>query len=252
MTASDETVCADAKKTARIAPEIVIMEQAMRVLVIFAALAVSSPAVLAQEAELATNPFNEILHERAQISGPALTGVLGEVSRDTEAPLLSAHIPAGWTEICTSVISADGLYEARNDYRIPDGWAGGTINLPYPTQRLERLSALEGGTVAVLTRQGNCSAPENRFAVAYWRSEPDMTQASLLINSFRADEVVAYVGNDPNAPEVACTNIEGSSLTAFDTMCEIILPADGNEIEVELLRVRAGQSDPAEYITIYR
>lgn len=224
----------------------------MRSIVIYAVLAASSQAVLAQEAELATNPFNEILHERALISGPALTGVLGEVSRDTEAPLLSAHIPAGWTEICTSVLSADGLYEARNDYRIPDGWGGGTINLPYPTQRLERLNALEGGTIAVLTRQGSCSAPENRFAIAYWRSEPDMTQASLLVNSFRADEVVAYVGSDPGAPEVVCSNIGGSSLTAFDTMCDIVLPVEGDEVEVELLRVRAGQADPSEYITIYR
>lgn len=224
----------------------------MRPLVIVATLALSLQAVLAQEAELATNPFNEILHERAQISGPALTGVLGEVVSASEAPLLSAHIPAGWREICTSVLSADGLYEARNDYRIPDGWSGGTINLPYPTQRLDRLSSLEGGTIAVLTRQGNCSAPENRFAIAYWRSEPDLTQASLLVNSFRADEVVAYVGKDADAPEITCTNIEGSSLTAFDTMCEISLPVEGSEIEVELLRIRAGQSDPAEYITIYR
>lgn len=228
------------------------MEPAVRPVVILAFLAVWSQGVLAQEAELATDPFNEVLHERSQISGPALTGVLGEIARDSEAPLLSAHIPAGWTEICTSVLSADGLYEARNDYRIPNGWAGGTINLPYPTQRLERLNTLDGGTVAVLTRQGNCSAPENKFAIAYWRSDPDATQASLLVNSFRADEVVAYVGNDPNAPEIACTNIKGSSMTAFDTMCDIALPTQGAEIEVELLRIRAGQTDPAEYITIYR
>lgn len=228
------------------------MEPAMRPLIMLAALTVLSSEVSAQEAELATVPFNEVVHERAQISGPALTGVLGELAREEDSPLLSAHIPAGWTEICTSVLSADGLYEARNDYRIPDSWPGGAIDLPYPTQRLEQLSKLEGGTIAVLTRQGNCSAPENRFAVAYWRSEPNTTQASLLINSFRADEVVAYVGTDPDAPEISCTNIEGSSVTAFDTMCDIALPSKVDEIEVELLRIRAGQADPAEYITIYR
>lgn len=172
----------------------------------------------------------------------SVNGVLGARAASDQGLRLAIWAPAGWDRVCAAATTADGLYQARNAYVLPQNWSGGEIILPFPTRNGNLLSQLSSDEFAVLVTRGDCDVPSDEIAVTYWRGTADPSgEITMLVNSFRADEVVAVVEVDGQTHEIVCRRIEGPAVIAYDTSC--VLPAVGNSATVQLLRVRDGAAD---------
>ncbi|MFG6661481.1 hypothetical protein [Sulfitobacter sp. 915] len=191
---------------------------------------------------LTSDPFNEVLRDAAQISGVIVAGALrhGTAPASGEGVTLTADLPPNWSgnRICARVLSADGRYEATNEYDLSDDWNGGVSELPFPTQHGDTLSALPPQGLAIQISAGNCQSGLHDTAIALWNPRGQMGRAQILINSFRADEVFMYLSDYPDA--VRCNPLEEGGMTAFDYSCAL---PDGikGEVEVTLYRVSGGK-----------
>jgi hypothetical protein len=191
---------------------------------------------------LRSDPFNEVLRDAAQISGVIVAGILrhGTAPVDEDKVTLTANLPPAWSgsRICARVLSADGRYEATNEYDLSPDWAGGVTGLPFPTRHGEALADLPSQGLAIQIAAGDCGSPLYDTTVALWNPDGDIGEAQVLINSFRADEVFMYIDTYPNA--IRCDALKAGGMTAFDHAC--ILPDDvTGSVEVTLYRVSGGK-----------
>ncbi|MEQ6248122.1 hypothetical protein ABMC89_04450 [Sulfitobacter sp. HNIBRBA3233] len=191
---------------------------------------------------LKSNPFNEILRDTAEISGVVVVGTQRHGSRQPEQNelQLSSNLPAGWAggTICTRVRSGDGLYEASNEYDIPSDWAGGNAVLPFPSAYQDLLATLEPNDLAVSISNGECASSPGETAIAIWNEATATTELSLLVNSFRADEVFVYLGDDPKA--IRCEAMNDRAMSSFDSVCALPLEQNGM-VAVTLYRISNGK-----------
>ena len=172
----------------------------------------------------------------------SINGVLGARAASDQSLRLAIWAPAGWDRVCAAATTADGLYQARNAYVLPGNWSGGEVTLPFPTRNGDLLSKLSSDEFAVLVTRGDCDVPSDEIAVTYWRGTANpFGEVTILVNSFRADAVVAVVEADDQAHEIVCRRIEGPAVVAYDTSC--VLPAVGRSATVQLVRVRDGTAD---------
>lgn len=191
--------------------------------------------------------FKEMLFDAAEISGAVVAGIQ---VRAVEPPdiALSAFIPQAWAgaSVCIRVVSVDGLYEAVNTYRVAEDWGGGVAPITYPTQHGDRLRAAARDGLGIRVSGGACDEKvSDEATVAFWNVQ-SMEDLTLLLNSFRSDQVFAYVG-DAAAP-VPCQPLDLPGRTAFDTVCQLSeLPA-GGRIKLELYRVK--NRIPAEPVKV--
>jgi hypothetical protein len=194
---------------------------------------------------LLTSPFNEIVRPEAIISGSSFMGLVAR-SDDTlaaGAPEISAWLPAEWAgdTACLHVISSDGLYESLNSYGIAADWEGGQIELPYPSRSGEELRARQQIEIALALTRGQCGTEGSEATLAFWSDRP-LSSLTLLVNTFRAQEVLVYVDGRPEVPPVACQPAEAEIRTAFDMVCT--LPPEwfeGAALQVTLLPVKNGE-----------
>ncbi len=209
---------------------------------------------LANDPEEGKTVFHEALLKAARISGAVVVGVQARTL--VEGPVdFRAHVPAAWADqmICVRVVSADGLYEAVNTYHVDAAWRGGSAEFPYPdvpfpTEYGQRLSESVANGLAIRVSRGDCTAGQTTEAtVAFWNTTA-LTELTLLINSFRADRVFAYVGQD--APPVKCEPVDLQGRTAYDTVCVIKdRPQPGN-VDVSIYRVKTGGASAEDKITV--
>ncbi|PHO05308.1 hypothetical protein CSC82_03770 [Rhodobacteraceae bacterium 4F10] len=206
---------------------------------------------------LAETEFQEEVKPAATISGLLVLGAIRQSKTFSDHVTMTATLPDNWRgqEICIAMISADGLYESRNTYRVGTSWSGGVAEIPYPTKYAEHLLGLGKDELAISTRSGHCDATaDGALMPVVWRGE-DTTKSTIIsvyANSFGSDEVIVYVGTDPMADPVDCQRIKKGVRTVFDTVCEIdAAPFIDDEIlELEMVRISGGSMSPSEFIEL--
>jgi len=203
----------------------------------------------AEVPRLSTDPFTERVFENSEISGTLVVGLSRVTESQSDELRISAEVPAGWSDLCLSVTTVDGLYEARNHYALPEGWSGGEVVFDYPTAHADKLLATGADRIGTLVQRGGCEGQNAEFALSGWRlTEATPDRIRLYVNAFQADEVLAYVGD---GPETACTPLTGGSRAAFDMICDLPL-ARGSEspVDIELIRVRSGRIEASSPLTL--
>lgn len=202
----------------------------------------------AEALELATNPFNEVVYEAARISGQLVTGIQYP-SAPNDSPLLQAQVPPDWRgrTICARVVTVDGLYEASNEYEVPVDWQGGLAELPYPTKEQELLGDRQPDSVAVRVSPTGCNTEIEAVTTAVWGMPGP--PPSILVNSFQADAVFAYVGG-ATVP-IRCQPLPLDNKIAFDIRCSLDAVAKTGEVKVELLRIVDGKPAPPDSFMLW-
>lgn len=202
---------------------------------------------LANEPINGSIPFREELSEAARISGAVFAGFQVERS-DTGEIDLRAHIPTDWRgqKICIRVVSADGLYEAVNNYQISDTFNkdredGLPEIIPFDTKYEEFLSKAPSGSLAIKATLGSCEAGQSPDATVGLWNEKFSGSVSLLVNSFRASKVFVYIG-EASQPPVLCDPIDNQARIAFDTVCNITNLTPGDRVKLSVYRVRDNNS----------
>lgn len=187
------------------------------------------------------NPaLTETILPGARISGAVVVGV--QVQKPSEGgPSLRGFVPKTWAgdEICVNIITADGLYEANGQYVVPADWKSATSGLQFPTRHADLLRTLPADGLGVLVVKGACGAKMGgEMSVALWNAS-DVETIDLIVNSFRADTVFAYVDNADRP--VMCTPVEVRAGTAFDTKCPLDAGGRSGLTKVDIYRVVGGK-----------
>ncbi len=192
------------------------------------------------EVALQKSDFKEFLREGADISGAVVVGVQVQ-SPAADGPSLMGYIPREWKGgmICAQVVSADGRYEAYGPYLVPADWAGGTAPLEFPTRYQEQLRAFSKDGVGAMVWQGACGEQQaSAKSVVLWNAT-DLETIDVIVNSFRADDVFAYVADRPQP--IHCRKIETGSSIAFDSKCSIDADGIHGETKIEVYRITNGK-----------
>lgn len=221
-----------------------------RIIAISVCLTLVSLQAMAQPIELATEKgtLEETFRESARISGSLLVGAQRAGSGETDVGI-AAEIPEEWAgdTVCVRVVSVDGLYAASNPYRISTGWSGGAAQFPYPTAHHDFLAGRPDGAIGVRVTRSPCDAPEGEVALASWRGASGAP--TLLLNSFGAEAVFAYVGG--SATPVRCTSMGLPGQSAYDVGCSLDAAlSQGDESSIEILRIVKGKAAPQHTIDL--
>ena len=210
----------------------------------------SGQAQDAAEVALEKKDFKEFRREGADISGAVVVGV--QVQRPApDGPFLMGYIPREWKDgvICAQVVSADGKYEAYAPYRVPANWPGKTARLDFPTAYPDQLRGFSKDGVGALISQGDCSEPkETAKSVVLWNAT-SLEMIDVMVNSFRADDVFAYVANRPQP--VRCLNIELNSSIAYDSKCRIDANGIHGKTKIQIYRINGGKPSRPTDIDIW-
>jgi len=205
--------------------------------------------VAAETTRLSATPFIEKVFANSEISGTLIVGLSRVTSSLSDDLRINAEVPASWSTLCLSVTSVDGLYEARNEFTLPEGWSGGEVVFDYPTAHKDLLLQAGSDSIGTLVQKGPCTAQGEQLALSGWRlldSSPDSFR--LFLNAFQADEVVAYVGN---GPETRCNSLDGAGRAAFDVVCDLRLEEQSvSPTEIELIRVRSGRVEASTSVLL--
>lgn len=200
-------------------------------------------------------PFIERLSDAAKISGAVFAGM--QVRQTAESAVgLKVYLPPSWQGklICSRVVSADGLYESVNTYRVApapgaDADAPLLAPVPFETRYGDKLAKLPEDELAIRVSLGACASGQTEeVTVAYWNAGV-APRISLLVNSFRASRVFVYVGEEARPP-IQCAPVEVSARTAYDTLCLLEdLPAQ-QDIKLGVFRVRENGTTSLDEIHI--
>lgn len=192
--------------------------------------------------------FNEELRDDSNISGSLLVGVVASGPVEAMSSMLSARLPTDWPggSICVTVVSGNGLYDSRNEYITDAEFAGDNPSIEYPSNFRDQLKSFNREDVAVRVKAGGCDSEDGAYAPAHWRTTPnELSRLDILINSFRAEEVLLYPSPTAST-HIACSQIEVGGQTAFDSRCTVEgedladLVAQGGEVEMEVINIRDG------------
>lgn len=204
---------------------------------------------------LVSNPFYEVVREAAEISGARLVGLtaFGATPSKRGEIDVAARIPSGWkgSPVCLKVVSADGLYESLNTYRVADDWAGGSSPLQYPSKNAEKVGAIPGELVSAILLRGDCASATDEAAPVFWGDE-QYGALRLLLNTSRADETfLSFPAHDEFA-EVACSPISLAARNAFDTACQLPEELGRLErVEAVALSFRNGEMGREEHMVLF-
>lgn len=162
----------------------------------------------------------------------------------------------GGGTLCLRVVAADALYEARGVYELPPDQPAGAVLLDFDSRYgadfwESRAVELGADGVAVLLTEGACPGTEGTDARP-GRAVPVLptTKATapvpaLLVNSFRAEQSFVFV--DGLTDPTACERIAAPVRTAFDTRCDLALPAGmaaDTPLTATVLTIRGGEMGP--------
>ena len=202
------------------------------------------------ENALQSTNIQEILKNAADISGAIVIGVqVQQIAND--GPNLIGYIPSQWAgqEICVQISSSDGRYEAMSDYQVPADWTGGHAKLDFPTAHPDLLRSVNIDEIGAMLRRSKCEdLPANDVSFILWNSTEQMS-LDVLLNSFGADDVFAYVSND--AVPIRCSEIESNLRTAFDRKCSISTQGLEGLTAVEVYRLNDGKPSSPTTVEIW-
>lgn len=221
----------------------------MRIAMIFLAI-VSATGVKAETLALATAPdFFEELLPAARISGSLVAGVQHQ-GPSGDAMTVAANVPAAWAgEVaCARVISIDGTYEATNEYTVPADWSGGEATLDYPTLHGDFLKGMQLDGIGLRVSRGYCNGMAEEITISSW-NDGARNPPAILVNSFQADIVFAYIGE--TVIPVRCSPVALEGRAAFDVRCPIEVMPGELSVEVEILRVTDGQPSPPTSLLLW-
>ena len=203
----------------------------------------------AQQPTLVPGQFNEAVLPAAEISGALVAGVQARQAPSDET-VVQAFIPAEWAgaAVCLRATSVDGRYVAQGDYKVFDDWAGGTISVGYESQHREVLSGLLQDQLGVRISLGSCADEGvGELTTTQWNAS-GTGAIDILVNSFQAEMVFAYLGDDPTP--IRCSPLPDPLTVAFDTECRIE-EAPAGLVEVEILRVVDQSAMPPTLMSIW-
>ena len=215
------------------------------------------PTIVLGETEskvaLLTDPFNEVLREAALISGARLVG-LTAVGPSAGKVSVAAVIPGEWRgdQICLKVVSADGLYESFNAYAVAADWAGGQIDLPYPTKSPAKVAAIPEQLVSGIVLRGDCTQGGQEVAPVFW-GKGAFGAIRVLLNTARSDETYLTFPTRPDVMDVVCEPVQTASQNAFDTVCSLPpgLAANLSEaVEAVALSFKNGEMGQEEHMVL--
>ena len=232
----------------------------MRVLFgLLVATALGAGALSAQSLRPEGGVINEALRPSAEISGAVIAG-LQMHEKPAEAVGFSAYWPGSLgkdQEFCVRVVSANGLYDAESEYSFVedetadakgDGeTADVMVEVFYPTKHEPFLKDLKDREVAASISLGPCATRSHSLIVASWAATPDDT-VTLLVNSFRADTVLARLENIEQT--VRCQPIEVEVRSAYDTECSLDLGSRTGPVGLEIFRFVNRQPAPVTKIKL--
>jgi len=219
---------------------------------LFSVLALGAGPSLAQTLTLDGGTFNESLRPTAEISGAIVAG-LQIHSKSTLSAGFDPVLPAGMAfeePFCVRVISANGLYDAVNQYSFSDKEATErpVINITARSEHKEFWEGLEGPQVAASISLGTCDETPRAFVLASWE-EGEAAEALLYVNSLRADAVV--LRDLGTGDTIRCSAIEIDVRSAYDTMCPVVIEGRSGTVEIEIVRfVNRQPSAPANVTLI--
>ncbi len=154
-------------------------------------------------AELVVNT-QESIHEEVAVSGAVVVGV--------------------------AAANADGVYFARNTYRIPKNAAtpgSRVVLLPFEgTKRPDLIRGYGAGDLAVRTTPGKCEASSSTYLIA--ASELSSENVEVLINGFGANAVFYRTAD---GSEADCTEITEGRRTSYDYRCAIPIGSIGTGLQ---------------------
>jgi hypothetical protein len=204
--------------------------------------------VSAQTLEPTWEQFNEELRPAALISGSLVAGF----QRAGPAPTglaISTLVPAHWAgeRVCVRVWTANGRYEAQNEYMVPDISQADELAIQFPTAHEEFLLEQSAEEIAALTSLGGCDVASDELAVTMWNNSQGPVQ--LLLNSFRADLVFVYVGDQ--ADPVQCRPVEADIRSAYDVICDLDLGQASGNTTLEVFRYTNRQAAAPTSLTVF-
>lgn len=206
--------------------------------------------VKAQTIELATASFDllETIRPAAEISGSLLVG-MQRTGKPGERFGMGIVVPETWagTEMCLRLISIDGLYEATATVPVAPDWPGQTLIFPFPTRHPAELFERVPGAIALSATRPACGSAPAETTLTYWTD--DAGDAALLVNSFQADTVYAYFGDEP--VPVRCDPLRLDGRSAYDTRCPLSGVTARGSTTVSLLRVVDGDVAPQVTLQVW-
>lgn len=211
----------------------------------------ASGALDAQETQLATAHFEEELQNTARISGHVLAGVQKRAFRNDEEDIsLATYVPAAWAggSLCLKVVSLDGRYEAVGEYDVATSWKGGIVRLSYPTKYSDMLQQRPEDGLGLRVARGLCTQDASEATVVYW-NDPGAVPVTILVNSFQADAVYAYIGNDPMP--VRCEPVDLDGRSAYDTRCPLSAVDAETPLDLEIVRIVNSKPAPSSHFKIW-
>lgn len=198
-------------------------------------LASPSSAWIPPKASLAEARFSEQVQADAPVVGGDIIGiVVGPSDWHALGRRLFLRSPGQQvSSACIEAASVDGSYVAFNNYTFKPQAAGTYVEIPlraaFPqgTTHPKRFAAASADTMALLAREGLCSALTTRLLPLRWANDQIKEGASLeltiAVQSGRSS-VYFQVGSSPY-PDTPCTPIQGERTTAFDTLCQVTIDA---------------------------
>lgn len=209
----------------------------------------------ASKVALVSDPFYEVVREAAEISGARLVGLTAYSATPWKRGEIdvAARIPSGWkgNAVCLKVVSADGLYESLNTYRVADDWTGGDSPLQYPSKNAEKVGAIPGELVSAVLLRGDCASATDDAAPVFWGDEK-YGALRLLLNTSRAEETFLSFPAHYEFGEVACSPVSSAARNAFDTACQ--LPEELGRLErVEAIALsfKNGEMGREEHMVLF-
>ena len=207
-----------------------------------------SQSIVAQELQAPLPDFKEDLRPDAHISGTMVVG-LQRLGPAAGKPVVRAHIPAAWRghDVCLNVWSANGLYNAQGSYPVSENLTGAILPMEFPTKYNDFLAELDHDEMAALTGLGSCDEEPTSFVITDWNGKSG--EPFLTLNSFRADDVFVYVGDDPEP--VTCEPVAAEIRTAYDVKCPLDLRDKSGEVPLEIYRYTNNQAAPPTLVTVF-
>lgn len=226
----------------------------------FTAFFATATWALAQSApsgQLISEPFQENLRSEAPVSGGDILGVVVSGDRSNAEKLFLYRSTSGSDLVCVEITTRDGRYIASNTYRLPKSSTGVFVPIPVESQypigtkhpEYYRLAALDN--FAVLAQVGACTnARGNVVPVAWGKSPTTITHLTVTVQSART-QAYLNVGEGANIQRVLCSPINKERATAFDTLCDIVLPAGAKSpIRLQLERCDFGECTRAPAVRL--
>jgi hypothetical protein len=172
-------------------------------------------------------PFHEAVQEEVAVSGSVVVGVAAAGALSGAATLAGLVIPAAESRVCLTVLSRDGVYFARNTFRVPPQAEGGDsvfIVLPFDgTRQRDRLAGYPAGDLAVRATPGSCDEASTTYLVA--TGGADSATIDVVINAFGANDVYYRTAD---GTEGDCAEFTEGRRTSYDYLCKVPRAALGD------------------------